>query len=297
MSIAIAPRERPPTVARDPFYLGWRYVTETANDGSEELKQVPLTEWDVLHPQEGDFIVQNYAHTRDCIYIRQSIESVLALRKKSLVLIDHRVDWQEAGIEPHGPDVSAFDDLIEPWDINKGTFKVHDMGATILLGVEVTSPATWKNDVGIKVEEYWQARMPYYVIVDSRQFGEDQCEVTVIGYRTTPEGFVQMPSDPVRGIWIPTVGIGFKIIDGRVRCVDTSGVVIPDRAELEQHVQQMISRIAEDEKLLKAADERALAEKQRAEAEMKRAETEKQRADEAMTRIQQLEAELKQARG
>lgn len=304
MSIAIAPSTSEPVPERDPYELGWRYVTAKREDGTEFVKQVPLTEWDVLHPEEGDFIVQNYAHTRDCIYIKQCVETVLSPRKKSLVLIDHRVDWQEPGVLPHGPDVTAFDNLIEPWDVSRGTFKVHDMGAAVLLGVEVTSPATWKNDVGIKIEEYHLARIPYYVVVDLMPTRNGQDLPTVTGYRNTPEGFVPIASDPLRGIWIPTVGIGFRIVDGRVRCVDQNGTVIPDRAELEQHVQQMLATLADNERLLKEADDRvqaemqrAEAEKQRAEAERQRAEAEKQRADDAIARVRQLELELKNSRG
>ncbi len=59
----------------DPFRLGWRYVTRRGPDGKEICEQVPLTEWDVLHPQEDDFIVTNYAHTRDLYYLFGAFES------------------------------------------------------------------------------------------------------------------------------------------------------------------------------------------------------------------------------
>src|SRR5262245_32431575 len=49
----ISARSQPP----DPFYYGWRMRRHVAADGTETLEQIPLTLEDVLHPQEGDFIV------------------------------------------------------------------------------------------------------------------------------------------------------------------------------------------------------------------------------------------------
>jgi hypothetical protein len=270
----------------DPFRLGWRYITRIAKDGSTTVDQVPLTEWDILHPQEGDFIVQNYAHTRDCIYIKESLETATADRDDVLVLCDHRVDWQEPGIIPHGPDVSAFGGIRQAWDPNRGTFPVHDMGASILLVVEVTSPSTRDADVGEKVEEYFLAKIPFYLLVDSTQNDQGQLVRVVTGYRAGSKGFVRMPLDPERGVWIPTVEMWFKAEGDRVRCLDRGVKPIPDRGELEARVRTIMLETAE-------AEVRAEEEKKRADREKRRADREKKRADAAEAKLRELKARLK----
>ena len=54
----------------DPFYYGWRYVERKLPDGSTEWEQVPLTLEDVLHPEEGDCIVNNTAHDDTLRYLK-----------------------------------------------------------------------------------------------------------------------------------------------------------------------------------------------------------------------------------
>ncbi len=271
----------------DPFRLGWRYVTHIGPGGEETIGQVPLTERDVLHPQEEDFIVQNHAHTLNCIYIKESAETVHARRSDVLVLFDHRIDWQEPGIEPHGPDVTVLEGLRQPWDPHVGTFRVHDMEAKVLLAVEVTSQTTWGNDVGIKVDEYFRAKVPYYVIVDSRAI---DTEVVVIGYKANGEGYLRLPIDPEKGVWIPSVGMWFKAEDDRVRCLDRDGVPIPDRAELEERARQ---REAELSARLEEETKRANREMKRANQATKRADQEAKRAKAAEAEIRKLTAQLK----
>ncbi|MCP4115830.1 MAG: hypothetical protein GY737_10575, partial [Desulfobacteraceae bacterium] len=58
------PRTAPPAspVAKDPFSLGYRYRAITTADGREDLEQVPLTEEDLIYPQEGDHVSQAVPH-------------------------------------------------------------------------------------------------------------------------------------------------------------------------------------------------------------------------------------------
>jgi len=278
-----APTKRPaPT---DPFRLGWRFVPRIADDGSEIIEQVPLTEWDILHPEEGDFIVQNEEHTRNCIYLRQSFESVFRNRPDVSTFCDHRVDWQEPGVLPHGPDITVVSGVREPWDPKRGTFPVRDMGAAVLLVVEVTSPSTWKTDVYRKRQEYARAKIPFYVIADNlipHEEGKDPETIDVVGLRLTPQGYSEIESDPLRGTWIPSVELWFKGEGRRVIMYDRDGNRIPDQAELEKLLAEIQTRAAEAELL--------------AQVEKARAEQEKARADEAEARIRELEAQIKKTK-
>ena len=142
--------EPPPSVpanptAADPYFFGWRYVTRWHN-GTPKSERIPLTEWDVLHPQEEDFIVHNDAHDQNTIYLKIALLQHFEGRADIKVLHDHRVDWQVQGIIPHGPDVSVFDGLKTAWDPDLGTFMVKEMNARPLLVVEVTSPTTRNKD-------------------------------------------------------------------------------------------------------------------------------------------------------
>ncbi len=59
------------TEPQEPFYYGWRNVRRRYPNGREVLEQVPLTLDDVLHPQDGDFVIQNDDHQQMCVYLCQ----------------------------------------------------------------------------------------------------------------------------------------------------------------------------------------------------------------------------------
>src|SRR5215203_5865491 len=117
----------PPTPTdpdRDPYFYGWRMVPEWNKDGVHEWKKVPLTAWDVLHPEEDDFIVQSDEHDRDCHYLKDAFEAVLRGRPGVEFFTDLRIDWQVPGLGAHGPDIIVFEGLNTPWKASRGTFPV-----------------------------------------------------------------------------------------------------------------------------------------------------------------------------
>src|SRR6516165_8904 len=157
------PAKQPPSEL-DPFRYGWRYVRITQPDGTEALDQVPLTLEDVLHPELGDFIVQTDAHDNDRAYLKSVFKARLSRNRTAAVLSDCRVDWNVPGIRPLGPDVAVFFGVRR--FIDWATFDVAAEGARPILVIEVTSPETRANDIGIKVDYYHRARVPLYVIAD-----------------------------------------------------------------------------------------------------------------------------------
>jgi hypothetical protein len=257
MSVStLEPKSPPSSMSADPFFYGWRTVTRWQQNGTPKRERVPLTEWDVLHPKEGDFIVNNQAHALICLYLMQVFEEVFAGRLDILVLHDHRVDWEVRGITPHGPDIAVIEGLREPWKPRTGTFKVKETKTQPLLVIEVTSPATRKGDLNEKVTEYFQAGVPFYLILDQEE-SEDREFLTLIAYRATPEGYVQIPEDPEKGVWIPTVRLWFKADGPWVTCHTIDGNRILSRAEIAAKVHSTEEAAQLERVRADAADQRA----------------------------------------
>ena len=94
----------PGSAQLDPFRYGWRYVRVQGSDGTESLKQVPLTLKDVLFPRTGDFIAQTDLHDSDLNYLKDVFKARLVGDPQAAVVSDCRVDWNLEGVEPLGPD-------------------------------------------------------------------------------------------------------------------------------------------------------------------------------------------------
>ena len=186
------PRKQPPSEL-DPFRYGWRYVRITRPDGTEALEQVPLTLEDVLHPELGDFIVQTDGHDNDRAYLKSVFKARLSRNRTAAVLSDCRVDWNVPGIRPLGPDVAVFFGVRR--FIDWATFDVAAEGARPILVIEVTSPETRANDIGIKVDYYHRARVPLYVIADIFEETEEERRIELIGYRRTPARYRPIQPD------------------------------------------------------------------------------------------------------
>lgn len=211
----------PDPTTKDPYFYGWRYVTKWHN-GSPKSERIPLTEWDVLHPQEDDYIMANDSHDRNCGYLKDVLEGELVGLSEFIVLREHRIDWQVRGIIPHCPDISVFDGLKQQWDPLKGTLMVNEFGVRPLLVVEVTSPATRKTDLNEKVKEYFAVGVPFYLIADQQE-AEGRAYATLIAFRATPEGFVRMEVHPEDGVWIPNLRLNFRTEGISIVCYNAAG--------------------------------------------------------------------------
>ena len=113
-------------------------------------------------------------------------------------------------------------------------------------------------DLDDKVEDYFKAGVPLYIIADRRETNDGNAFIRLLGYRTTPEGYVRIPDDP-KGIWIEELKVWLQADGDLVLCADEHGNPIPDLRE--------------------------------------QRELETQRADAAEQKLKDLEAELKRLRG
>jgi colicin import membrane protein len=256
-----------PGPQEDRWYYGWRYVDQIGPDGQIMTIRVPLTKEDVLHPQEDDFIVQNDDHTKDCHYLKTILDAYLSDRPAVHVFYDHRMDWGVEGIEPHGPDFAVVDGFPEAWDGQRGTFCLTEFAARVLLVIEVTSPTTRDTDLDEKVDEYYQAGVPFYAIVD-RQFRGGKSP-RLLAYRATPQGYVRLRPNAQGWLALEPIGLGLRFEDNRLVCRDAEGRRLHDYREVIQEMQQAQART----------------------------EAEAQARQQAEERIRQLEAELNRLRG
>lgn len=308
-----------PGPQEDPWYYGWRYVEQTGPDGQLKMVQVPLTEEDVLHPQEDDFIVQNDDHTRDCQYLKTVLDAHLADRPGVHVFYDHRMDWGVEGIKAHGPDFAIVEGFPENWDGQRGTFCLTEFGARTLLIIEVTSPTTRRGDLNAKVTEYYRAGIPYYAIVDRQFQGGEQPRL--FAYRAGDQGYVLVEADAEGWLALEPIGLWLRFEDGRLVCRNAEGRRFRDYREVMQEAQQAEAEARTRQALEVAAEahrRRADEAQARAEAETRtrqalekqvelveqicqhvqtQADAERARAEAAEERLHQLEAELNRLRG
>jgi colicin import membrane protein len=163
----------------DPFRLGWRYVPVRRPDGTKHIEQVPLTQEDLLHPKEGDFIVETDAHNSDCL-----------------------VNWNIPGVRPLGPDVAVFFGVKRRTNWN--TFDVRAEHARPALVVEITSKNTRKNDLRIKSQYYHRANVPFYLIADAVGRGAKR-RVKLIAHQHTPKGYKLIMPGPKGRIYLEAV--------------------------------------------------------------------------------------------
>jgi Uma2 family endonuclease len=174
----------------EPFY-GWRYVRRKQADGTEKVEEVPLRKEDLLYPEEGDFVVQEPVHTRDFKYCSDALETFYKDAPGVVVLSDCRVDFGAAGLRPLGPDILVLFG-VRRWR-RKGTFHLAREGGRPVLIVEIASPGTYDNDVGVKIGLYERVGVEKYVIVDRGP--KMAAPARLIGYERTPQGWRDLAPD------------------------------------------------------------------------------------------------------
>jgi colicin import membrane protein len=304
-----ATTSRPASSQPDPYRLGWRYARVTRPDGSKAIDQVPLTQDDVLFPQEDDFIVQNTAHNADRGYLDDVFNGRVNDNATAIVLADCRVDWNIPGVRPLGPDIAVFFGVKRARSQHWDTFSVAVERAKPVLVVELTSRSTRKNDLGIKVDFYHRAQVPLYVIVDAVGDGAKR-RIKLIGYRYTRKAFKLIAPRKDGRIYLEPLRLWLGITQDRrtgimrLACYDAgTGLELGDYTAISQ-------ALAESEQLRAKAEARADTEaRARADAEerarteaLARADAEKRVRAEALARadaeerVRTLEARLKRSK-
>jgi Uma2 family endonuclease len=241
------------TSQADPFRYGWRYVPHVLPNGTTTFDQIPLTLEDVLHPEEGDFIVQNEPHNRLCIYLFNVLRARVANDPAALVLSDCRIAWDVPGLRPFGPDIAVIFGVREHrgWS----TFNVEEEGTRPALVIEVTSPDTWHLDLDDKLDGYERAGVPLYVIADIVPRRGQQIP-RLLGYHETPTGYVPLAPDERGWLWLEAVQLWLGIEESQVWLYDATGRRIGDYTDLAIANVEAEARIRELEEELRRLRDR-----------------------------------------
>ena len=279
----------PPDVAPpdDPFRYGWRVVRRDIGDGHLEEELIPLRLIDLLHPEEGDQVIQNYAHQRHVRYLADVFQARVAGDPHAVVLADMRIAWDVPELKAHGPDVMVIFDVRELR--NWGTFDVAQEGTRPAIIVEVTSPETRKFDLYDKVEAYDRAGVPLYIVVDAVE-RQGKTVIRLLGYERVMSVYQPLIPDERGWLWLAPLRIWLGVRDNEVYCFDEQGKQIGDYTELVEHLVEAEERAATAEERAATAEERAAIAEERAAAEAAA------RAA-AEARVRALEAELRRLRG
>jgi Uma2 family endonuclease len=285
MSVILKPTSPGAAEPADPFRYGWRYVRQAGPDGAVTSHRVPLTLEDVLHPQEDDFIVQNDDHRRDCRYLEAILDAHLADQPDLYVFHDHRIDWGVEDVGAHGPDFAVIAGVPADWDGLRGTFFLAEFGARPLLVIEVTSPSTREVDLDQKVDEYYRAGVPFYLIVD-RLGGEPR----LLAYRAAERGYMRLRANADGCLEVEPIGLWLAFEEARLVARDRQGRRLRDYREVMREMQEADARARQALAQVEAETQA----RQQAEA---RAQAEAQARQQAEERIRQLEAELNRLRG
>ncbi len=152
-------REVEALLAEDPFFYGWRWVGD---------EQVPLTEDDLLDPQEGDHVSEHTSHHWTVRKFCEVLEELFVARRRLDVLVGGNLKmlWRDPRIRKVAPDVVVIPGVEDPGKDRK-SFDEKQEGARPVFVLEVTSEATARTDLGKKPAIYQRAGVAESFILDS----------------------------------------------------------------------------------------------------------------------------------
>jgi Uncharacterized protein conserved in cyanobacteria len=232
-----------PPPADDPFRYGWRYVRRPTPNDPDHLEPVPLTLEDVLHPEEGDFIVHSDRHETDRMYLTAVLRARLEAHGRAIVLSDVRVAWDVPDLRPHGPDVMVIPGLRERRDWS--TFDVAEEGVRPALMIEITSPETRENDVVWKVAHYARAGVAQYVIVDNiGRRGERK--LRFLDYRLVGDTYRLQPPDERGWVYLELAALWVGVEGDHVVCYADDGTAFGDYATVVQQAAEAEARARQE---------------------------------------------------
>ena len=231
-----------PEKQADDFAYGWREVEKVLANGASVRERTPLTLNDILHPQVGNFRVHTDEHERFCIYLYNVLTGILGHVAGAIVLHDTRVSWPDPDLDAHGPDIAVIFDVTEHRDWS--TFDTAEEGTKPALIVEVTSPKTRTVDLVDKRDEYEQAGVDYYIIVDIRRRKNGTMR-ELLGYQLTENGYERILPDTLGRLWMKPVGLWLGIEGTNLVCYDEDERKLLGYAEVLSDLNQAEKRIKE----------------------------------------------------
>lgn len=198
-----APKLPQPPTSRpedDPFYWGTRVVRMADAAGKVVIwREIPLTRWDVLDPQEGDMMVHGSAHGSLVHELFDILKRWAADKPEVAVFFDVKMRWGIAGLAESAPDVSVVFGVRDK-DRDRPNFSVEEEGTRPALVIEVVSPRYRTIDLRDKVAVYAHAGVEEYLIVDPTRH-----PLKLTAYRLDPlSGVYQRDHVHARKGWVST---------------------------------------------------------------------------------------------
>lgn len=217
---------------------GWRREIITNPDGTTDYIQVPLTSEEFLHPQEGYHLPNSTFHDNAAGDAKDMLTRRYAQDSETAVFRDLVIKWDIPGLRDHCPDVYLVFGVKNKAQ-NRTEFVVAQEGARPGLIIEVVSPRYRKEDRQIKVQQYAQAKVQEYAIID-RRTQRGQVIEEVLGYRLMEGQYLPLTPDDDGRILCETVGLWIGLQDGRVVMEDAqTGKRLLTSVELEERAARL----------------------------------------------------------
>jgi len=248
------PKESRPHVL-ETYPYGWRDV-RCFDNGIEKWKRVPLTREDLLHPQLGDTKVHYEYHERFCTYLYDGLVARLATKPNTLVLHDVGIYWDDPHLKHHAPDIAVIFDVAKRKECS--SFKVAEEGTKPSLIIEVTSLSNRSTDLVDKLDQYEQAGVPLYVIVDTYTY-KNQRKRRLLGYELQYGTYRIMTPNAEERLWLEPVGLWIGLED-EVILYDESGEPVANYTELAGKLEEAEAKAQAEADARQKAEAKAQAE-------------------------------------
>ncbi|MCP4055955.1 MAG: hypothetical protein GY738_01255, partial [Pseudoalteromonas sp.] len=231
-------------------------------DGREDLEQVPLTEEDLIYPQEGDHVSQAVPHFSFLHPRADAMRRYLEKRPGITVTSDVTLILRHDG-KSSAPDVAVIEGDFDVSEI-KGSIKLRQVGGRLIFALEAVSTSDKRienKDLTKNEKRYAKEGVSEYFTVYPESAGKVS---NLVGRRLDPKAippYVLIPPDTEGRVYSKMLDVFFSIDP------ETDELVVVDATTGERF------RISDEEEAGRVAAERRLAEeeaaRQKAEAEKK----------------------------
>ena len=106
-------RGRWPVPTPEVLPYGWRYQLEMRPDGTGYYVEIPLTEADLLDPQEGDRKMQKSKHARCAVEMFDRLDNYYVDDFTTNVFFDLKMEWGISGLKEPAPDIAVVPQMRE----------------------------------------------------------------------------------------------------------------------------------------------------------------------------------------
>jgi Uma2 family endonuclease len=207
--------EEEPTFPELEFPYGWRYVTQTFENGETTIKQIPLTDSDILDPQLGDQMPQRPRHAQCSIDLYNMLEVHYHENPNVGVYYDYKMKWGIAGLSEPAPDVAIIPNVKDKNADHIGSFDVKKEGTLPCLVIEIMSP-DYPHDDTKKVHIYEQAGVKEYLIINPHS-EQATPYYEIWGYRLQKGQYKRIKPNTDGEIFSQTTQLWFGVEDDKSR--------------------------------------------------------------------------------